>query len=128
VTGDPVITVLVVEDNQDARGLMVDALMLAGFEVRAAAHGAEALRMLDRYAPDVIVLDLVLPWVNGLEVLSTLRQKPELRHIPVLVTTGTATSEFDLQVFNPVKVMRKPVSFELLVPAIRRLVGAGAGS
>jgi CheY-like chemotaxis protein len=128
VTGDPVITVLVVEDNQDARGLMVDALMLAGFEVRAAAHGAEALRMLDRYAPDVIVLDLVLPWVNGLEVLSTLRQKPELRHIPVLVTTGTATSEFDLQVFHPVKVMRKPVSFELLVPAIRRLVGAGAGS
>jgi DNA-binding response OmpR family regulator len=113
---------LVVEDDRDGRQTLADFQTIEGFEVRTAAHGAEALRMIDRAVPDVIVLDLLLPWVNGVEVLATLRERRDFSRIPVLVTTGTATSEFDLRAYRPVKVMRKPLNFDALVPTIRALL------
>jgi DNA-binding response OmpR family regulator len=115
-------SILVVEDDRDSRQLLTDFLTLGGFEVQTAAHGAEALRLLDRTVPDVILLDLMLPWVNGVEVLATLRQRAELARVPVLVTTGTATSDFDLRAFRPVKVMRKPLDLDALVAAIQGLL------
>ena len=119
---DGITSVLVVEDSADGRELLESVLSAAGFEVRSASHGVEALRSIDRAAPDVIVLDLILPWVNGVEVLATIRERSDLARIPVLVTTGTATSEFDLRAFRPLKVMRKPLHLEALVPTIEALL------
>ena len=119
---DGITSVLIVEDSADGRELLESVLTTAGFEVLSASHGAEALRSLDRAAPDVIVLDLMLPWVNGVEVLATIRDRSDLAHIPVLVTTGIATSELDLRAFRPLKVMRKPLHLDALVPTIEALL------
>ena len=115
-------SLLVVEDDADACRMLVDTLTLAGFEVRSASHGAEALRLLDRHTPNLVLLDLVLPWVNGLEVLTTLRENPAFRRMPVIVTTGTFTTDFDLKAFQPVRVFRKPLNFDALMLTIRQLL------
>jgi DNA-binding response OmpR family regulator len=76
--------------------------------------------------PDLIVLDLMLPWVNGIEVLSTVRQQPHLVSVPVLVTTGTATSAFDLRYFGHLYVRRKPLDMDVLVATLRKLMETSA--
>ena len=120
--------VFVVEDDDDARKLVEDLLISEGFEVVTAANGAEALRLLKTMTPDLIVLDLLLPWVNGVEVLSTLRQSPLLTRVPVLVTTGSSTQEADLAPFAPLVVLRKPLETEAVVKAVHTLLGKSAES
>jgi CheY-like chemotaxis protein len=116
-------SILVVEDHDDARGVLVEMLTHAGFNVRAASHGAEALRLIDRHGvPHVIILDLMLPWVNGVEVLATLRAHPDGARVPVLVTTATGTTEFDLRAYRPLKLMRKPLDYAALVSTIQALL------
>ena len=115
-------SILVVEDDEPLRNLMESLLLMEGFEVRSAVDGPQALRLIDEQTPDLIVLDLMLPWMNGIEVLTALRQQPHLLTVPVLVTTGTATSSFDLRSFNPVRVMRKPLDVDTIVPTIRGLL------
>ncbi|HET7694367.1 MAG TPA: response regulator [Vicinamibacterales bacterium] len=116
-------SVLVVEDHDDTRSAVENLLTHAGFDVRTASHGAEALRMIDRHGmPHVIVLDLMLPWVNGVEVLATLREHANGRRVPVLVTTATATTEFDLRAYKPLKLIRKPLNYSALVATIQALL------
>lgn len=67
------------------------ALTGVGFSVRMVTNGIQALRVLmaEPRAFDLVVLDLVLPWINGLDVLAAIRADASTRHLPVLVTTGT---------------------------------------
>ena len=102
--------------------MLEDLLVSAAFDVQTASNGAEALRYLRDNVPDLIVLDLMLPWVNGVEVLATIRQQPDLARVPVLVTTATTTTERDLHTFHPLTVMRKPLDLDAIVPAIQRLL------
>ena len=117
---------LVGEDQDDARSAVADLLTLAGFEVRTAAHGADALRSIESHGmPHVIVLDLMLPWVNGVEVLATLRAHPAGRRVPVLVTTASGTTEFDLRAYRPLRLLRKPINYTQLVPTLQALLLEG---
>jgi two-component system response regulator MprA len=116
-------TVLVVEDHDDARGIVTELLTVAGFDVRTASHGAEALRSIDRHGmPHLIILDLMLPWVNGVEVLATIREHVAGRKVPVLVTTASGTTEFDLRAYKPLKLMRKPLDYANLVATVQALL------
>ena len=114
--------VLLVEDDDATRRLMEDSLTEAGFDVVSASHGGEALRMLNREVPDLIVLDLMLPWINGIEVLATVRQQPQLASVPVLVATGTVMSAFDLRGYAPVSVLHKPIDVDTLVGTVNGLI------
>lgn len=109
--------ILVVEDNVDLRLLFSDELTMAGFTVRQAADGIEALRLLDAAPPDLVVLDLGLPHVSGHDVLFELKQHSHTRHIPVVVVTG-ADETFDG--LEPNCVLRKPVRVADLVRAVQR--------
>lgn len=120
--------ILVVEDHDDTRRMFQDVLVQAGFEVYTATHGAEALRFLRTEVADAIILDLMLPWINGIEVLATLREDPRLAQIPVVVTTATATSDMDLRAYRPLVVMRKPFNLEALAPTVEQLLSAPSGS
>ena len=116
-------TVLVVEDHDDTRTAVAHILGSGGFDVRTASHGAEALRSIDRQGmPHVIILDLMLPWINGVEVLATIREHQHGRRVPVLVTTASATTEFDLRAYRPVKLLRKPFDFTSLVSTVQALL------
>jgi CheY-like chemotaxis protein len=120
--------ILVVEDDSDLRGMLVNLFTSEGFSAHGASDGEEALRLISEGAPHLIVLDLILPWINGIEVLATVRQQPHLLSVPVLVITGTATSAFDLRGFGPLRVMRKPLDVDALIPAVRTLLDVSAMS
>ena len=68
--------VLVVEDEKDLRDLVVDILMDAGYDVTEAEHGGVALEKAENEQPDIILLDVMMPVMDGFEVLTHLRQRP----------------------------------------------------
>src|SRR5436309_7300216 len=82
--------VLVVDDEPEAVELVEFNLRQAGFEVVAAAHGAEALKKARSTLPSLIVLDLMLPEVDGLEVCRMLRRDPATTDIPIIMLTAKA--------------------------------------
>ena len=85
--------VLVVEDDPDVRDLVVKLLRLEGLEILQAGNGFDALEVAQSSAPDVIVLDLMLPGMDGLEVCRRLRDDPVLRHAGIIMLTAKAALE-----------------------------------
>jgi len=82
--------ILVVEDESDIREIISYNLTQAGLEPVSAADGETALQKAEELAPDLIILDLMLPGIDGLEVCRLLKQSDSLRHIPVLMLTAKA--------------------------------------
>jgi len=79
---------------------MRDLMERAGYQVLEAADGVEALDMVDRHAPDVIVLDLNLPRLNGYEVLAQIRSRPAMRGVPVVVLTAKGDEDNEVRVLE----------------------------
>ncbi|MBI2536872.1 MAG: response regulator, partial [Gemmatimonadetes bacterium] len=84
----------------DLRGLVLDLLERDGYHVVEARNGVEALDQIDRYGPDIIVLDLNLPGLDGYGVLSHLRSRPATADIPVVVLTARGDEENEVRVFE----------------------------
>jgi CheY-like chemotaxis protein len=80
--------ILLIEDSQSTRFMYRNILESAGFFVIEAASGEDGLEMAKRHNPDLIILDLILPGIHGLEVLKKLRSNPKFRTVPVLVLTN----------------------------------------
>ena len=80
--------ILVVEDDPDLRELLADILLDAGYDVVEAADGSSALEMSCDAHPDVVILDWMLPDLDGLQVLEKLKGDPETRSIPVIIATA----------------------------------------
>ena len=80
--------VLIVEDEPDIRELVVHHLKRDGYEVGSAASGEEALRQVRSMRPDLVVLDLMMPAMNGLEVCRRLRQDPATAGLPIVMLTA----------------------------------------
>ena len=116
-------SVLIVEDDPDLRHLFRVSLALAGFEVREASDGYQALAALDVGPPDAIVLDLGLPRVNGFTVLDEITARDSLRGLAVVVVTG-----LDVETRRDRIFLRKPVDPPALVGAVRRALRRSSAS
>jgi type II secretory ATPase GspE/PulE/Tfp pilus assembly ATPase PilB-like protein/CheY-like chemotaxis protein len=92
--------VLLVDDEDALRRVMRDLLARDGYDVVEARTGAEALDQVDRHAPDIIVLDLNLPGMDGYSVLSKLRSRPATQRIPVVVLTAKGDEDNEVRVFE----------------------------
>jgi type II secretory ATPase GspE/PulE/Tfp pilus assembly ATPase PilB-like protein/CheY-like chemotaxis protein len=92
--------VLLVDDEDMLRRVMRDLLERDGYTVVEAADGVEALDQVDRHAPDIIVLDLNLPGLDGYGVLSHLRSRPATTTIPVVVLTARGDEDSEVRVFE----------------------------
>ena len=92
--------VLLVDDEDSLRKVMTDLLVRDGFDVVEARNGVEALDQVDRHAPDVVVLDLNLPGMDGYSVLSELRARSATRHVPVIVLTAKGDEDNEVRVFE----------------------------
>jgi type II secretory ATPase GspE/PulE/Tfp pilus assembly ATPase PilB-like protein/CheY-like chemotaxis protein len=92
--------VLLVDDEDSLRKVMTDLLVRDGFDVVEARNGIEALDQVDRHAPDVVVLDLNLPGMDGYSVLSELRARAATRHVPVIVLTAKGDEDNEVRVFE----------------------------
>lgn len=80
----PKCTVLVVEDTEDVRHLVKFMLEIKGCQVVEAAHGEEAVELAPKHKPDLILMDLRMPVLDGLEATRRLRQMSETRNIPIV--------------------------------------------
>jgi len=94
------VKVLLVDDEDQLRRVMKDLLERDGYEITEAADGVEALDQVDRHAPDIIVLDLNLPGLDGYGVLSHLRSRPATQDIPVVVLTALGDEDSEVRVFE----------------------------
>jgi type II secretory ATPase GspE/PulE/Tfp pilus assembly ATPase PilB-like protein/CheY-like chemotaxis protein len=92
--------VLLVEDEEQLRRVMKDLLERDGYVVAEARDGVQALDEVDRHAPDIIVLDLNLPAMDGYSVLQQLRSRPATRGIPVMVLTAKGDEDNEVRVFE----------------------------
>ncbi|MGH7514495.1 MAG: ATPase, T2SS/T4P/T4SS family [Gemmatimonadales bacterium] len=92
--------VLLVEDEEQLRRVMKDLLEREGYIVSEARDGIQALDQVDRHAPDIIVLDLNLPGLDGYSVLQQLRSRPATRTIPVMVLTAKGDEDNEVRVFE----------------------------
>lgn len=86
-------TVLIIEDAEATRQLLDLSLSVDGFEVVQCVDGINGLETALRLVPDVVLLDIALPGMDGWEVLSRLRADPRGQHIPVIVITAHDTAE-----------------------------------
>jgi two-component system cell cycle response regulator len=119
-------SVLVVDDDDETRLLVMGALAMGQVRCTEAASGEEALDQVMAHpdAIDVVVLDVVLPGMDGVEVLRRLKRSPTTAHIPVIMVTGTATGDRD--VVNGVDLgasdyLAKPCSPSVLLAKVRSL-------
>jgi len=84
--------ILVVEDQEDNRRIMRDLLVSAGYDVIEAVSGAEGVEKAATEKPDLILMDLQLPVIDGLEATRRIKAKPALRETPVIAVTSYALS------------------------------------
>ena len=91
---------LLVEDEESLRKVMRDLLERDGYVVAEAADGIQALDAVDRHAPDVILLDLNLPGLDGYSVLQQLRSRASTSRIPVIVLTAKGDEDNEVRVFQ----------------------------
>ena len=124
-SGDRGICVLLVDDEDDLRRVMRDLLEREGFTVQEARDGVQALDEVDRHAPDIIVLDLNLPGLDGYGVLSHLRSRPATRDIPVIVLTAKGDEENEVKVFElgAADFLSKPFRARALAARLEAVLG-----
>jgi len=116
-------TVLIVEDDADLRRMYRAALVMVGFDVIEAHDGLAALQVLDQRTAHIVVLDLMLPTLDGLSVQQEIAAHADTRDIPILIVTG---STLPLDHLNVPCILRKPVAPDDLVCAVRRCLASGA--
>ena len=94
------VSVLLVDDEDQLRRVMKDLLERDGYLVHEARDGVQALDQVDKVAPDIIVLDLNLPGLDGYAVLAQLRSRPTTQGIPVIVLTAKGDEDNEVRVFE----------------------------
>jgi CheY-like chemotaxis protein len=113
-------TILVVDDERDSRDMTGELLAHAGYQVMYASHGMEALSIVDRYSIDFIVMDMMMPVMDGITAIRRLKSDIDTARIPVLAVTGdhgaalreeATAAGCDTYVIKPIE----PVSFISLV-------------
>jgi two-component system chemotaxis response regulator CheY len=113
--------VLVVDDDPDIRALLVSALADDGFLAESAMNGRDALEVLDHFDADVVVLDLMMPVMDGWTFAARMKE----RHaIPIVVLSAAADLARQAESVGAADVVPKPFDLETLLPTIARVAGA----
>jgi two-component system phosphate regulon response regulator PhoB len=113
----------VVDDDPETVAIVGDVLEEQGFLVRRATSGREALARAEERAPDVAILDLIMPEVSGEDVCAAMRRDPRYAHTRVLVLSGAEDTRAVAASCDADSAVTKPFTMELLVHEVRRLIG-----
>ncbi|KAA0584436.1 response regulator (plasmid) [Azospirillum oryzae] len=109
--------VLVVDDSPEALSFLTDALEEAGVTVLVALDGRKALALLEQVTPDVILMDAIMPGLDGFETCRQLKRNSQVAHVPVIFMTGLTETEHILKGFaaGGVDYVTKPIVAETLI-------------
>lgn len=113
--------VLIVEDNPELSSVFSDLLSGNQFEVRVAMNGLEAVDTLDDFSPDIILLDVHMPILSGLEVLAYTRENPALDHTRIIMMTGDFRIEQTPEARLVDRFLVKPVHLADVLTLTRQL-------
>jgi two-component system cell cycle response regulator DivK len=118
-------TVLIVEDNELNMKLFRDLLEAHGYQTSGTSNGFEALDLVRKLRPDLILMDIQLPQVSGLEVTRWIKDDPELRAIPVVAVTAFAMKgdEERIREGGCEAYLSKPISVGKFIETVRRFIG-----
>jgi two-component system chemotaxis response regulator CheY len=111
----------VVDDDEAIRDLLDDVLELEGYESRCAADGEAALEAAADWTPDLIVLDLMMPKMDGWQFREAQRALPHLRDVPVVVVSASQRARDAYDELGAAAVVAKPFDLEELIGTIDRL-------
>lgn len=116
--------VLLVEDQEDNRVLAHKLLARAGFRVVEAVNGPQALEQAANVPPDLVLLDLSLPEIDGWTVARTLRKRPDLGRVPIVALTAHAMDGDRAKALEAGcdEFMTKPIDVPTFIPTIRRIL------
>jgi two-component system cell cycle response regulator DivK len=121
--------ILVVEDQEDNRRIIRDLLMSAGYELIEAADGEAGVRLAETERPDLILMDIQLPLLDGHEATRRIKQNPDLHQIPIIVVTSYALSGDDANAVaaGADAYVAKPFSPRQLLATIRQFLPEAGG-
>lgn len=116
--------ILVVDDHPPTVRLIRNALEQEGFSVASAANGAECLLALHRELPDLVVLDVIMPVLDGFQTLRILRENAQTKHLPVIILSIRDSDKDVLEGWQTGVdlYLTKPFQMDELVAAVKRLV------
>jgi DNA-binding response OmpR family regulator len=119
-------TVLIIEDEEDAAELFAEMMRVSGFRVFKTSKSKPAISMMTEEKPDLVLLDIMMPEVSGLDILLQMRQDPNLSRIPVIVLTAKS---MPTDIKNGMEAgastyLTKPVGFQELKDAVERTLGS----
>lgn len=122
--------ILVVEDNELNLKLFCDLLRAHGFEAEPVRDGREAIERARSYGPDLIVMDIQMPWISGLELIEKMKADPQLRPIPIMAVTAYAGKgdEERIRAAGAEGYVSKPISLVRFIEAVRDLLPGGAAA
>ena len=118
-TSKPV--VLIVEDHDDTREMLQLILTIYGCRVLAAANGDDAIRLAEKTLPDLVLMDMKMPQLDGLALTRVIRSHPTLSKVPIVAMTGMVTPQFHREAVNAGcdDCLDKPIDFERLEKLVK---------
>ncbi len=119
-------TILVVDDEYDIVEILQDILEGEGYRVIGATDGRQGLEIVAKDRPDLILLDLMMPIMGGLDMLDRLRASAEHNSIPVVLMSAAQTA-LDSRQYDDLVFLAKPFQLENLMDAIMETIGPGNG-
>ena len=131
-TPRPWARVLVLDDEAPVRDLWVEALHEAGYDAMGVARGDDAIGRRAEFAPDLILLDMMMPHMDGFEFLARLRAHSPAAQTPLLIVSalgeslGHALDAQGSRILGIAGILMKPVDVAVLLGAVRRIIGPGA--
>jgi CheY-like chemotaxis protein len=122
-------TVLIIEDEEDAAELFAEMMRVSGFRVLKTSNSTPALTMMADEKPDVIILDIMMPEISGLDILRQMRRDPQLANIPAVVVSAKS---MPADIKNGMEAgastyLTKPVGFLDLKEAVERAISSRTG-
>lgn len=116
--------ILVVEDQEDNRRIVRDLLASVGYEIIEALTGEEGVQSAETHVPDLILMDIQLPGLDGYEATRRIKANPALNHIPIIAVTSYALSGDDVKAFEAGcdGYVSKPFSPRALLAKIREFL------
>ncbi len=121
-------TILIVEDEIDAAEMFAEMIRVSGYRVLKAYGSGPALTMLNVETPDVVLLDIMMPDISGLEVLRYIRRDPRLQHIPVIIISAKNLPS-DIKAgmdAGATLYLTKPIGYQELKSAIEKVLKGGS--
>jgi two-component system cell cycle response regulator DivK len=111
--------ILIADDYDDIRDMMVVVIEGLGFQVIEARNGSEAVDLAAEHKPDVILMDLAMPFMDGIEATETIRSRKDISHIPIIAITAFGAQYADqARRAGCDRIIQKPVDIFTLKPIL----------